>query len=634
MKVLKTILIVFVVIFLLAGIGLTVFLKTLDVNKFKPQIVEQLQKTMGRNVTLGNIALKLSLTSGIAVELKDFSIAEDPAFGQNNFMNVNAVSLNVDAMAYLKSKTVSVTKLSIEKPQVTLVRNEAGVFNYQSIVDHATGANQTSGTPTNGTAQPATTNPSASPAALPLILVKSIELNNGEVTYQDKMPATLMTVPLKDIDVRINNFSLDKPFIIDAKLSVFSQNQNIQSNGQVAIDMTAQSAEVNRLTVKSDLSQLSTDQLKQAIASLAPVNFDGGMKGLVNVTVDKLKAGSAGLTSMNANVQLTQGEVKLKEVYTPFTQMAADVDLTESDVMIKNFSTDFASGRITVQGRLDDYLKAQKPTFKIDVNQIQVAQIIDPATLPAKVEGKIALQLSGQAQGIAPEQLKTSLTGNGSFNLTEGKIKDMNLLKTILDSMASIPGVGAGLKEQISASLPDSYKERLELKDTIIDNCQTTLNLVNGAVQFNDLSVQSSGVHVSMNGQIDLDQNIVLDGEVALDEVLSSVIVSNNEAFSYMLNDQKEIAIPLSRYQGKLAQIRVLPDFKDFATNAVVNKGKEELKNVLFKALDIKGASNQPAQNSQTPNGTQPASNPQEPSAEQKAIESLINQIPIFQKKN
>jgi uncharacterized protein involved in outer membrane biogenesis len=631
MKVLKTILIVFIVLFLVAGIGAYIFIKTLDVNKFKPQIVEQLQKALGRNVALGNISLKLSLMSGIAVELKDFSIAEDPAFGQNNFANVNAVYLNVDAMAYLKSKTVSVTKLSIEKPQITLIKNESGVFNYQSIVDHATGANQSSPTTTN-TAQPATTNNSSSPAALPLILVKSIELNNGEVLYQDKMPATAMTVPLKDIDVRVKNFSLDKPFIVDAKLSLFSQVQNIQSTGQISIDMGKQSAQVSHLTVKSDLSQLSTEQMKQAIASLAPINFDGGMKGLVNVSVDTLNAGSAGLTSMKANVQLSQGEVKLKEIYSAFTQMTADVDITEADVMLKNFTTDFASGKITAQGRLDDYLKAQKPTFNIDINQLQVAQIVDPAMIQDKVEGKITAQLSGEAQGISPELLKSSLSGKGSFNLLEGRIIDINLLKTILDNLSAIPGVGAGLKEQVSNSLPEAYKERLQMKDTIIDQCQTSLQLLNGAAQFNDLIIQSNGVRVNMNGQMDLDQNVILDGQVALDEVLSSTIVANNNAFSYLMNENKEIAIPLTRYQGKLAGIRVFPNLKDFATNAVMNKGKEELKNVIFKALDIQG-NNQEQPASQNPNGNQPTSNQQEPSSDQKAIESLIDQIPFFKKK-
>jgi hypothetical protein len=340
--------------------------------------------------------------------------------------------------------------------------------------------------------------------------------------------------------------------------------------------------------------------------------------------------------------------VKLKEIFSPFTQMTANVDMDEKDLLVKSFSTGFASGKISAQGRLSDYLKTQQPSFNIDMDQIQLAEVIDPALVPAKVEGKIAFQLSGEAQGVAPEQLKSSLTGQGKFAILDGKIKDINILKSILDNMAALPAIGGvNLSEEIMKRLPESYKDRLKINDTIIDNCQAALQFVNGALQFNDLNIQSLGIRVGLSGQLDLDQNIELSGQAALDQELSAGIVSSQEAFSYLLNENKEIVFPLTPYKGKLAQLKVFPDFKDFLKNALVNKGKKELRNVIFKALDLepKPSVQSPAaadkgsisnegqsdvQSREVQTGEPASSNQPELSPEQKAIDKLLNQIPLF----
>jgi len=284
----------------------------------------------------------------------------------------------------------------------------------------------------------------------------------------------------------------------------------------------------------------------------------------------------------------------------------------------------------------------------MDMDQIQLMQVVDQALFPAKVEGKVSVQLSAQAEGLAPEQLKSSLTGHGKFALLEGRLKDINILKSVLDKMTALPAVGGVyIGEEIINRLPESYTDRLKMKDTIIDNCETGLQFVNGAVQFNDFNIQTSGIRVGLNGQIDLDQNIELDGQATLDQELSSNIVESQETFAYLLNENKEIAIPLTSYKGKLAQLKILPDFKDFVKNALVNKGKQELRNVIFKALDLEPTPRvQPApagdkssisnegrsdvQSSEVQTG-EPASTTQpELSPEQQAIEKLLNQIPLF----
>lgn len=655
MKILKNIFLFFFIVICLAGIGVFIFLKTLDVNKFKPRIVEELKKVLGREVELGDIGLQLTMKPGIAVEIKYLQIAEDSQFGKESFVRIKAIKCDVDLQAYLKTKVINVTSISIESPQINLIRNESGLFNYQGIIDHMAASQVSPQVPAQPAvpAKPQTPESVSSIIGDPVLVVKTIELLDGNIHYQDKMPATAMNFSVNNIDLNVKNFSLNQPFIIEAALSVFSAEQNIQGNGEILLDLSHQSVLMKRLSFKSDLAWLSPVFLKQGIAALAPVNFDGGLKGQIVASIDELKAGNAGVTKLKLNVQLTKGEMKLKEIFSPFTQVTANVDADERDLMVKDASVEFASGKISVEGRLDDYLKTQKPSFRIDMDQIQLMQVVDQASFPAKVEGKVSVQLSAQAEGLAPEQLKSSLTGNGKFALLEGRIKDMNILKSVLDKMTALPAVGGVYTgEEIINRLPESYRDRLKIKDTIIDHCQTGLQFVNGAARFNDFNIQTSGIRVGLNGQIDLDQNIELDGQAALDQELSSSIVSSQETFSWLLNENKEIAIPLTSYKGKLAQLKIFPDFKDFVKNALVNKGKQELRNVIFKALDLEPKPQvQPAQVQSPPAADkssissegqsdvqapevqkgEPASTTQpELSPEQKAIEQLLNQIPLF----
>ena len=64
MKVLKNILVGFLVLIVLLVGGVVVFLKTFDMNKYVPQITQQVVQTIGRDLKIGHAALALSWRQG------------------------------------------------------------------------------------------------------------------------------------------------------------------------------------------------------------------------------------------------------------------------------------------------------------------------------------------------------------------------------------------------------------------------------------------------------------------------------------------------------------------------------------------------------------------------------------------
>ncbi|MBS1841298.1 MAG: AsmA family protein [Acidobacteria bacterium] len=137
----------------------------IPVNKFKPTIEEKASAALGRKVQVGD--LSLSLISG-SLGAQDLSIGDDPKFSTSPFLTAKSLDVGVEIMPLIFSKTLNVTGITINEPQVTLLKNPAGVWNYSSIGGSSKPA-QAGSAPANSSSAPAD------------ISVKKLELKDGKI---------------------------------------------------------------------------------------------------------------------------------------------------------------------------------------------------------------------------------------------------------------------------------------------------------------------------------------------------------------------------------------------------------------------------------------------------------------------
>src|ERR1700692_1734379 len=102
----------------------------IPVNQFRPTIEEKASAALGRKVEVGN--LSLSLISG-SLSAENLSIGDDPKFSSSPFLTAKSVKVGVEMMPLIFSKTLNVTGVTIDPPQVTLLHNGAGLWNYSSL---------------------------------------------------------------------------------------------------------------------------------------------------------------------------------------------------------------------------------------------------------------------------------------------------------------------------------------------------------------------------------------------------------------------------------------------------------------------------------------------------------------------
>ncbi|MCI0353119.1 MAG: AsmA family protein [Acidobacteriales bacterium] len=77
----------------------------IDVNRFKPQIEQQLQSALERRVQIGNVELAL-LSGGVKVE--KIAIGEDPAFGSDPFVLAKSLDVGVQILPMLFSDSLRI----------------------------------------------------------------------------------------------------------------------------------------------------------------------------------------------------------------------------------------------------------------------------------------------------------------------------------------------------------------------------------------------------------------------------------------------------------------------------------------------------------------------------------------------
>jgi AsmA protein len=102
----------------------------INVDSFRPDLEKKLSAALNRQVHIGK--LDASILSGGA-SATDITIADDPAFNKDPFLKASSVKVGVQLMPLIFSKQLKVTSVTIQKPDITLLKNAAGKWNYSTI---------------------------------------------------------------------------------------------------------------------------------------------------------------------------------------------------------------------------------------------------------------------------------------------------------------------------------------------------------------------------------------------------------------------------------------------------------------------------------------------------------------------
>jgi AsmA protein len=175
----------------------------IPINKFKPTIESKASEALGRKVQLGNLSLSL-LTGSVGID--DVSVSDDPKFNPGPFLTAKTVKVGVELIPLIFSQQLNVTEITVVDPQVTMLKDPSGRWNFSSI----------GGAP--GKTAPKSAAPSANNSA-EAVSIGKLRLEDGQITLgnTNSRKRTVYTkVNLTATDVAMKNnfpvlFSMQLP---------------------------------------------------------------------------------------------------------------------------------------------------------------------------------------------------------------------------------------------------------------------------------------------------------------------------------------------------------------------------------------------------------------------------------------
>jgi AsmA protein len=201
----------------------------IDANTFRPKLESELSDALGRPAKVGNLSLSL-LSGGVTAD--DISIADDPAFSKAAFVQAKSLKVGVELIPLIFSKTLNVTQITLNQPEISLVRSENGEkWNFSSL------GNKSSAEPAK-TAQPAAGGSSSgSPSSTANLSVAKLSVTDGRLTVSRAGSKEKPRVYDK-VNIDVTNFSLTNSF-------PFKMSADLPAGGSLKLDGTAGPIDAN-----------------------------------------------------------------------------------------------------------------------------------------------------------------------------------------------------------------------------------------------------------------------------------------------------------------------------------------------------------------------------------------------------
>lgn len=187
---------VFLVLIIAAVIIIPQFI---DVQKYKPVIVEKVEEATGRSFTLGD-EIDVSVFPWVGLKLTDLHLGNPDGYGEKDMVSVKKFEVRLKVMPLL-SKRIEVKTFVVDSPVIYLEKLKTGDANWLGIGDKQ-GKKEESEKKKEE---------SSSSQGLPIksLMVDNFSITNGQLTYLDQ--STEVKKQISDLNLILGNINLENP---------------------------------------------------------------------------------------------------------------------------------------------------------------------------------------------------------------------------------------------------------------------------------------------------------------------------------------------------------------------------------------------------------------------------------------
>ncbi|MBT8471468.1 MAG: AsmA family protein [Marinicaulis sp.] len=548
-------------------IAVVVFIPgVIPVASFKDQIEARASEAVGRDVTIGD-DISFRLLPRTAFRVNDLTIANAEGFDGDTLVTVNEADIGFGVIPFIMTRSVEVDRFVLSNPEFNFVRKNDGAANWNlsragapaetgnsapafrdislgdvRIVDGKASFRDLAADTTysfdeinvamilNSLTEPfeldGTMNFQGSPATLDLVLTSFEQISNGEVAnlkYDVQVGETVasgdLSVNFKDAPTYSGPIKFNAP-----NLTAFAKLVGVTFSDAPGFDQLSFSGNVDGNDAGLRLSN-------------ADIGFDEiEAEGVFNLDWTGARPKASGVLStdkldlrpyMPPPVEGRQGFPEWSTTPMNFTSLRnvdAEFDISTNAIYFNDLEIGESrvimridNGRLTADvpelamyggqgsGRLVVNARGQTPSFSgnLDMGAVNAQPLSLDLLKHDNILGLGSLQFDFSASGASQAAIMSSLDGNGGFDLADGALKGVNMVKMVRAVGAFQEGFNpAALANAVTTARgPDEQTDFSEF----LSNFTITDGLLNAPT----IRLSNQFLNMTGNGNIDLPRQAI-----------------------------------------------------------------------------------------------------------------------------
>jgi AsmA protein len=383
----------------------------------RKSVLPRVEKVVQRRIEMGDA--KIGLFSGIV--LKGVKIYEKD--GKGPFVSFSEARLHYQLLPLL-SRRVVVDEVVLDTPEINIVRNLDGSFNFSDLLR-----------------KKQTEIPIAEKEKTPFTFaVSKVEVTDGHVLYDDRKGifSSPFTYNLQDIAIKINNLTPDQPFPLEFEAA--APGIELGFSGTVALRTNGPSLEGQATATVADLAKALAGLPPGISAKFRSLSPTGKISANVHLS-GEVKAPLA---------MLKDGEVQLKEIKLAAggqnPVISGTIALADRALSSRNLIGVLGKNRLDLQMKTSS-LDRKPLAFELSANSESLD--IDALT-PAKKAKAASSPAKAGGDGAGPGPLKLPFTLSGAVNAKTATFKGLavsglSLRYRLADNILTIEELKGGI---------------------------------------------------------------------------------------------------------------------------------------------------------------------------------------------
>jgi uncharacterized protein involved in outer membrane biogenesis len=385
----------------------------LNVDKYRPRVQAELQKKLDRPVTLGHLGLRLLPFS---IRVDGLTIGEAPQFGSNRpFATAKQVYVSARLISLLRGNP-EVKELNLDHPQIELIRNPAGVWNFSTIggVEKAGGAEK-GGNSTE-------------------LTLDKLKITDGQVAVTDQVVRQPRSV-YDHIDLQLSGFGPGKQFGIDLAIHFPGPGKELFAFNGKGGPLVAGNTAALPISGYFSLRQITLSGVNRFSPGALPQGTDGVASGDGNIS------SSGELVACKGNLKIENTVIHGNKMDYP---LEANYDLSndrkQDKLQIRSGTVKLGPTSASVSGEIDAHTRPSNLNVRLTMNNSPIAQLMRLAgafsgvsTAAYQAQGTISADIRATGPATAPQL-------NGSGTIAASTLKAQDIVLSNLRAAAKLDG--------------------------------------------------------------------------------------------------------------------------------------------------------------------------------------------------